>query len=361
LSTKAILAATARKRTLSVAVLAAIGVVCAPLPAAALGAGHVEGAQAIAFLNDQRAANDIPPVIENQLLASAWCPAEDTGPSGGESARVLSPLLASWSPTSSPWDDAPLHQQAMYNPAYTQAGDVDAAGQACLGIGAPLPEPPVPTFAAFYSDTGPHDVPTTETVAHEEPLAPQQLVGIPQGRPTGGQIMLYAEGMGEQVEPVSWTLAEADGTPVANVRMADEQQAGAAGYPGYLTGVGVLIPPVLKAESAYTLTVVWRGASEMPATQTLSFTTGPATNKVYLSLQGAFAYGESDAPGGALTLSRAGRTLRVAITRRVRDGRYRARLSLAHLHPGHWRLCIASGGQATGFQPQRQCAGLVAE
>ncbi len=357
MSARAILAATARKRTLPVAVL----IVCALLPAAAPGARHVEGAQAIAFLNDQRAANGIPPVIENQLFASAWCPAEDTGPSGGESARVLSSFLAGWSPTSSPWDDAPLHQQTMYNPAYTQAGDVDAAGQACLGTGAPLPEPPAPTFAAFYSDTGPHDVPTTETVAHEEPFAPQQLVGIPQGHPTGGQIILYAEGMGEQVEPVSWTLAEANGTPVANVRMADEQQAEAAGYPGYLTGVGVLIPPVLKAESSYSLTVVWQSVSGSRATQALSFTTGAAANRVSLYLQGAFAYGESEAPDGELTLSHAGRTLRVAVTGRARDGRYHAKLSFARLHPGHWRLCIASGGEATGFQPQRQCAELVVE
>lgn len=346
---------------LSVAVLATIGVLCTLLPAAALGAGHVEGAQAIGFLNDQRAANGIPPVIENQIFASAWCPAEDTGPSGGESARVLSSFLGGWSPISSPWDDAPLHQQAMYNPAYTQAGDVDAAGQACLGIGAPLPEPPMPTFAAFYSDSGPDDVPTTETVAHEEPLAPQQLVGIPQGRPTGGQIILYAEGMGEQAEPVSWTLAEADGTSVPNVRMVDEQQAETAGYPGYLTGVGVLIPPVLKAESRYSLTVVWQGASGSRATQALSFTTGAAANKVSLYLQGAFAYGESEAPGGELTLSRASRTLRVAVTRRARGGHYRAKLPFARLHPGHWRLCIASGGEATGFQPQRQCAELVVE
>jgi hypothetical protein len=355
------LAATAQERMLPMAVLAAISVVCALLPTAAVGARHVEGAQAISYLNDQRAANGIPPVTGNQIFASAWCPAEDTGPSGGESARVLSSFFANWSSTSSPWDDAPLHQQAMYNPSYTQAGDVDAAGQACLGIGAPLPEPPVPTFAAFYSDTGPNDVPATETVEHEEPLAPQQLVGIPQGRPTGGQIILYAEGMGEQAEPVSWTLAEADGTPVANVRMADEQQAETAGYPGYLTGVGVLIPPRLKAESPYSLDVVWQGASGSQAHQALSFTTGAAANKVSIYLRGTFAYGESEAPGGELTLSRAVRTVRVAVTRRTRDGRYRAKLSLARLHPGHWRLCIASGGKATGYQSQRQCAELVVD
>ena len=162
----------------------------------------------------------------------------------------------------------------MYNPLYTEVGDANAGGQACLGAGAPLPEPSVPTFAAFYSDTGPEDVPTTETIYGEGPFAPQQLVGLPLGKPTGGQLILYAEGMGEEVHALSWTLSEADGTPVPDVKLVDDVQATAAGYAGYLVGVGILIPPPLKAESLYNLSVIWEGTDGITAAQELTFKTG---------------------------------------------------------------------------------------
>lgn len=155
----------------------------------------------MAFLNQQRAVNGLPPVTVNQQFAGAWCPHEDHGPSGGESARDLSSVVTGWSASSSPWDNAPLHQQDMYNPLFTQVGDVNVEGQACLGVGAPLPEPPAPTFAAFYSDTGPTDVPTTETIYGEGPFAPQQLVGLPLGKPTGGQLSSTPREWGKKCAP----------------------------------------------------------------------------------------------------------------------------------------------------------------
>jgi hypothetical protein len=327
-----------------------------PLDAGAISA--IEGRAAIALLNRQRAANDIPPVTDNQEFASAWCPDEDNGPSGGELDRDLSSDVLGWSATTSPWDNAPLHQQDMYNPLYTQAGDVNVEGQACLGVGSPLPEPSTPTFAAFYSTTGPTDVPATETIYGEGPFAPQQLVGLPLGKPTGGQVILYAEGMSGEVRALSWTLSEADGTQVPDVEFVDDTRATAAGYAGYLAGVGILIPPPLKVLRVYNLTVVWEGTNATIATQALSFKTGAAANQLKIYGAGNYLYAESAARGGILTASRSGHTIRVAISTRTRSERYRGRLAISRLSPGRWQACVTSGGGTTGYEAQRQCVYL---
>jgi hypothetical protein len=334
------------------------GISLLPLGPPASAAEGIEGPAAIAFLNQQRAANGIPPVTENQEFASAWCPDEDNGPSGGELGRDLSPDVSGWSASSSPWDNAPLHQQDMYNPLYTKVGDVDRGGQACLGAGAPLPEPAAPTFATFFSGTGPENVPTTETIYGEGPFAPQQLVGLPLGEATGGQLILYAEGMGQEVHALSWTLTGADGTPVPDVKLVDNTDANAAGYMGYLMGVGILIPPPLEAHSTYNLTVIWEGAGGTTATQALSFKTGGAPNQLNIYGKGNYLYGESQAPGGVFTVSRGSRSLQVAISTQTRSRHYRGRLAISRLSPGRWRLCVASGGGTTAYLYQRQCAYL---
>ncbi len=318
----------------------------------------VQGQQAISFLNDQRVANGIPPVTDDQHFASAWCPAEDTGPHGGELARVLSPFVYAWGATSSPWDEAPLHQQAMYNPTYTRAGDVDRDGQACMGLGAPVEEPALPAFFSWVSASGPQDVPTSEVVSHEGPFAPQQLVGIPQGKPTGEQIFVYAEGMGEESEPVSWTLSESDGNRIAGVRMAVERQAQERGAAGFLPDVGVLVPPVLRPETEYTLAVIWQAGVFPPQTQTVSFQTGIGDNVLGLFVRADVLYGESEAPNGALTLVSGSSRVRVRLGSYPVGGFYRTRLRLGRLHSGLWKVCIASGGHDSLFRAARRCADL---
>jgi hypothetical protein len=81
--------------------------------------------------------------------------------------------------------------------------------------------------------------------------------------------------MGPNVHALSWTLSEADGQPVPNVRLADDTDAAASGYEGYLAGVGILIPPPLRAMTAYDLAVLWEGTSGMTATQALSLRPAP--------------------------------------------------------------------------------------
>jgi hypothetical protein len=330
-----------------------------PGQAEASGPFEIQGATAVSFLNQQRLANGLPAVSDDQGFATPWCPDEDNGPSGGELGRDLSTVVSGWSATSSPWDDAPLHQQDIYNPAYTQAGDSDAAGKACLGVGVPSPEPATPTFAAFFSDEGPLAVPATEVVEHEGPFAPQELVGVPQGRPTGGQLILYAEGMGPEVHPVSWRLTEANGMVVPHVKLADDEQASAAGYPGYLAGVGVVIPPRLKPKTEYNLDVLWEEPGGLTATQALSFRTGGYQNRLQVYGKGNFLYGETAAPKGILEAWRAGHTVRATLSSRRGPLGYRGRIAFSALAEGGWQVCISSGGIATAFQARRSCAMLA--
>lgn len=120
-------------RWIASVLLVAIGAVV--LAGRARAAGGVDGAQAIAFLNQQRAANGIPSITTtNENYAAAWCPDEDHGPPGGETWRDWSPFV-DWTADSSPWTNAPLHQISMYDPRMDTAGDVNVDGQACMGLG----------------------------------------------------------------------------------------------------------------------------------------------------------------------------------------------------------------------------------
>jgi len=248
----------------------------------------LEGAAAIADLNAQREVNGIPPVTTvDQNFASAWCPNEDTGPSGGEAARVLSGST-SWSTESSPWEASPIHQFLMYDPAFTIAGDVNVEGVACMGLGGEAPQPSTPTFYAFVGDRGPGDTPKQETVYGEIPFAPQQVVGLPLGQPTGPDLLAYVRGSGawstNVPHAVAWSLDESQGHPLPGTQFVDEESAAAAGYSGFPLWGGVMIPLPLAPGTRYTATITWEaGDTGIFATQDFAFTTGTALEPtVYL-------------------------------------------------------------------------------
>ncbi len=281
--------------TLALAGLITLGIVFGLMTAPASGEtnheieeGILEGQAALNFLNEQRSANGILPMTLNQSLATSWCPNEDAGPGSSEVRRDLS-ANGHWSADYSPWEWAPFHEFSEYSPVFTEAGIVNSgmeASEGCLGVSTASPEPSTPTFYAFVSPTGPNAAPPTEIVSLEGPFAPQEAVGIPEGTPTGPQLLLYVRGLnGEvpyfanQVHAVSWSLTHSGGAPVSGVSLVDERTATAAGErfsgcAGILAGGGILIPPPLSFGS-YSLSVVWEGTSGQVATQSLSFTVAP--------------------------------------------------------------------------------------
>ncbi len=323
------------------------------LPGKAGADSGVDGAQAIAFLNQQRAANGIPPVTTtNENYAAAWCPDEDHGPSGGETWRDWSPFV-DWTADSSPWTNAPLHQISMYDPRMDTAGDANVDGQACMGLGGDANQPTSGvTFYAFVWEGGHSNVPPSETVPGEGPFAPQQLVGIPDGQATGPQPLLFPEGMGPAPHAVSWSLTDASGTPVPNVKFADSTTAAAAGYSSYfLSQGGVMIPPVLATDTTYRGTVVWEpSGGGATTTQTFSFTTGEMSNTVTIGADvvqtTVYINVRTPAPNPTVQISG---SQNLTLTPDA-DGWAQATLS-----PGAWTACAESGGSGTIYQAGSDC------
>jgi hypothetical protein len=261
-------------------------VICASLVAAlapgAVRAAGLEGASVIAIVNKQRAANGIPPITTlDQTYASSWCPREFEVPtSNGETGRV-SASEDEWTAEATPYSTAPLHQYVIYAPLATVAGDVHtAAGVDCMGVGEPqllssISTSP-PALYAFVNERGPRYAVASE-LARELPTTPQQQLGEPASTRTGPQILLFAVGLGFSPKATSISLRTSAGATVPDVKVATQVDG------------GVLVPPPLKAGTAYTLQVGWSGEAQqtisgfevtttpqVTATQTLSFATAPA-------------------------------------------------------------------------------------
>jgi len=275
---------------LAALLLAGAGAGARPEPAAAAGSA-IQGAQALAFLNQQRRVNGIPQLRTlKQRFSTAWCPKEDSGPSGGESFRDWS-SETSWATASGPWDEAPLHQQSLYDPVYTSFGDSlgGAPLASCAGLGDYRSPWRAPAFFAFTSTAGLNRTPVSENVVGELPFAPQQRVGIRQGVVTGPNLIVYAEGFsGEQeysanparTQPaiVSASLTGPAGL-VKDVRVVNPSQlgVGSGSKRSWIVapGAAFVIPRYpLAPGTAYRAKIVWRlAASGQRATQTFTFRT----------------------------------------------------------------------------------------
>jgi hypothetical protein len=273
------------RRPLTVAALLALTAACA-MPGLSGAAAPTQGWEtAIAYLNKQRTVNGIPPVGDYQPYATSWCPNEgDTKTTPGESGRETALGGSSWSRTTSPWDDAPLHQQGQYNPLYTQAGYTYVGFLACLGVGAPDVMPNAPKFYSFTSTSGPSAVPTSELVPSESPFSPEQVVGITHGL-TGPVIILYALGFpGEAMAALpptmtitSWSIMTAHGVLLPRVKLVDAEKIDSWDHKRYqediTDGTAFLIPPVLRPATTYFIRVSWKMRGGEGFTQRFSFKT----------------------------------------------------------------------------------------
>jgi hypothetical protein len=272
-------------------------------------AGAVTSEQAVAFLNQQRAANGIPGDLLNDpgwadgcakhnLYSSKtgdWGHSEDPSspyhtPDGAAAAAAAVIAMGGGytSAGKNPWEWAPIHLYAMLAPTNARAGYDASYGYACMRVYGE--ERPAPASPQLYSYPGPGTTgiyPAEE--AHEWPYTPQQLVGIPEGAITGTNILLFSAGTrGLEVE--SFTLRGPDGAVAA--RMVDATTKNEVGDGSWFRGGGVIVPEQPLAEhTAYTVSVKWRNhgypsAPEYPQqeepveavssiSQEFSFTTGP--------------------------------------------------------------------------------------
>ena len=184
-------------------------------------------------------------------------------------------------------------------------------------------------------------------------MLPEQLVGIPDGQATGPQPLLFPEGMASAPHAMSWSLTDASGTPVPNVKFADSPTAAAAGYsPFFLSQGGVMIPPVLAADTTYNGTVVWEpSGGGATATQTFSFTTGTMSNAVTIA-----AYVEQSTVNINVTTPAPNPTVQISGPQNLTLYTGRRRGGAGHPLTGDLRsACAESGGSGTIYQAGDEC------
>lgn len=274
-------------------ILAALFAVAAtgglPAVAQASGPDTSGAAAAIGFLNQQRQANGIPAFsgIDNNL-AAAWCPNESQTPVTESRVLAGGSDPVSFTAGSSPWSAAPLHQILMYDPLARTAGWATMTNASfdggevmpyleCMGFGDEGADPSAPTAYTFFSELGRDAVPASIDVQNEGPFAPQELVGISQGTPTGPQPIFYLLGMG-RVRAVSWSLSDrSTGASVPGVSIVTSYDAQAAGYdPTIMWNNAVMIPPVLQPGTIYDGQARFTGDNGSCVQESYSFATQQA-------------------------------------------------------------------------------------
>jgi hypothetical protein len=285
---------------------------------AAAPAAATTAEQAVQFLNQQRAANQIPANVQLDSYRTTGCHnhvryMEQNGLKHGEqpgepgytpegadysnSGEVLAEGGQGFSETTNPWDAAPLHQGLLFDPSVNQAGYDDDGVFFCMRFGFDFTAPSSPTFYAFTSNTGREGVPTSETVNGEGPYAPQEAVGIPQGTPTGPQILFFVDGFGSKNHATAFSLKGPGGGEV-EAKMVDSttpppNNPDAQSYgPAFHTG-GDLIPVhQLDPFTDYQVSVTWHNDDNgQEMAQTLSFKTAGFQRGLALKLASKLSRG----------------------------------------------------------------------
>jgi hypothetical protein len=230
------------------------------------------GAQVAADLSRERVAQGIPGGLTEDPVWSRRCEkhvhwmqqngklqhGEDPGTPGysadgdmaGKNAVLSSGTVVDFNRVN-PYLTAPYHLLQLYAPELQTIGSFEAGGYGCHTTfpGFTRPAPAADTFDSYPGDGA--KVPWFE-LAHESPSVPGDEVGLPQGRITGTNMMVYWRGPDAAVplnDIVSATLKDADGHGV-DVRTVGNQQNDLV-----LLGSGFVIPVrPLKPGSAYSAT-----------------------------------------------------------------------------------------------------------
>jgi hypothetical protein len=266
-------------------------------------AGHLTALQAIAYLNEQRAANGIPGdlVPEPALDEGCWdytnlyqraagqfpheeIPSQPGYTTAGDRAARSSDLAfytspEDWSSTVNPWNGAPLHLYSLFDPLSTTAwyGETQGKwgkGALCMGTSGPGEQPLASPGFFSVPGNGTTSAPTHE-MASELPFTPGQAVGVPQGTETGPTIMLWATGINGRLESATLTGPGGVTVPAGVVTEETPGPPVPEGWPPYPTVGGNFVVPYkpLKHSSLYVVRALWADPQGVPYYQTATFTT----------------------------------------------------------------------------------------
>jgi hypothetical protein len=258
----------------------------AALASASSVSAEVNAQQAIAFLNQQRAANGIPAgIVENAdwtegcRLHMAFLQMNNL-PLMHEESSLLpgyteqgaeaggSSVLSSWgyeADGENPWEDAPIHLMQLLGPKLSVTGY--ANGCMTTWPGYQRPDPPSPVLYSYPGD-GVETVPHAQYAA-EQPFVPGDFVGLPMGTRTGPHLYLLAFGT-ERGRLTSASLTGPNG--LVEVRTVDNS-TGSVG--NYLPPGGIVIPAApLVADAPHKASATFTD-DETVLTRTWSFRTEP--------------------------------------------------------------------------------------
>lgn len=359
----------------------AVAVLLAPAAAQATAP-----ADAIALLNQQRAASGIPgDVVESPGLddgcakhaayiaqnGGALVNGEDPSKPGytpegdGQTLESSGPQVlssdATWSDTANPWDLMPIHLYRILDPNVTSAGYDDAHGIACMRVGgarAPATAPELYSVPASGS-TGI----AFSQLNHETPYTPAQLAGLPADQATGPNILLFTRGLrgSAPLGASSFSLTGPSG-PV-DARLVTEGTTNAVGTGSWFRGGGVMVPAAPLAPFAtYTAHVMWHRDADatLPAAdvdQAVTFETAGLANTIDVSIASNAdvntIHVTTPAPNPALTTTGPGQLTDVPTL-------VGGSITYTALEPGPWTACARSGGKAVGYVPASICKPFTA-
>lgn len=252
---------------------------------AASSAQAMSSAEAVAKLNAARAANGIPGDLTVHAGMSDGCAkhlhyltindlfTHDENPAlpgytpegakevdGAGGTEVLSGS-ATWDDQwSDPWADAPLHLQAMFDPAATESGWADEGNLSCMRFGYDRADQRRPGIYTLPGD-GATGVPPIQDSTGEGPYSTADVAGVPDR--TGYNILLWRIGGPNQIAAASLTGPRG----AVDVRPIDSRSPTPTG--GTLWDPAIVPAVPLDAGARYTATVRFTDG----ATHTWTFTT----------------------------------------------------------------------------------------
>lgn len=247
----------------------------------------MSSADAVAKLNAARAANGIPGDLTvhagmtdgcakhlhyltlNNLFTHdedpalpGYTPQGAKAVDGAGGTEVLSGS-ATWDDQwSDPWADAPLHLQAMFDPAATESGWADEGGLSCMRFGYDRAEERAAGIYTLPGD-GATGVPPIQDSSGEGPYSTADVAGVPDR--TGYNILLWRIGGPNQIAAASLTGPRG----AVDVRPIDSRSPTPTG--GTLWDPAIVPTVPLDAGARYTASVRFTDG----ATRTWSFTTAP--------------------------------------------------------------------------------------
>jgi hypothetical protein len=370
-------------------------------PAASASKPVASAAEAINWLNAQRAANGIPAGIIDVAEWNAACShhvaylvhtpgTENEDPhTENPGTRYYTPdgawaaansVLGAWFTAPSPfpsnrldydqsyysypwggvdgWEWAPLHLMGLLSPSIAKTG----YSTGCMVTSdKSRPAPPVPQLLT-YPGGGTSFIYPYE-LAGEWPFTPGKFVGIPEGKVSGPYLFVLAWGASAGTITHATLTGPSGQVPIATV---DDHTPSAGAYmpPG-----GMLIPyKPLRGGTTYTASAMFLPDSASQAlTTTWSFTTALTPNRLSLQVGYAPAYHHvsvvlgSNAPGTVVTARRSGGG-HEHVLHKARPHKENANGTISYgsitflrLAAGPWRVCAKSGGGNSGYQPQSLC------